>query len=318
MKKFYQLICFLIISSPVVAKTKVKTDLSISRANGSIIDYYIYKHSDNKITKELLLILQGSDCNSVLQLKPIFNSYANVWPKADILLVEKYGIDKALAYSANAERNDCPIPYINNDNPYQRLEDIKAVLKTVRADHKYEKLIVLGGSEGAVIANMLAAENLQIDATIAFNGGGRWFIDDVIHSISSDDNQSIQDIENSIKGFNAFSQHIINSEPFELQMSGHGYGWWKQMLSIDQQSLLNKANTPILIVQGGIDKSVSPQKVNEMISALEKQGKNNIEYLFYENLDHNFKDAKDVKKVNIVVSDMNRWLNAVLEFNRVR
>ena len=57
------------------------------------------------------------------------------------------------------------------------------MLDTVRKDGQYKTFILLGGSEGAVIANLVTADIDYIDATIAFNGGGRWFIDDVSHSI---------------------------------------------------------------------------------------------------------------------------------------
>jgi len=250
------------------------------------------------------LILQGSDCNSVLKIDSILTDYKNVWPEADILLVEKYGIGKGLTYSIDPVRKDCPAQYLEKDSPAQRIADIKVVLDTVRKDGLYKTFILLGGSEGAVIANLVTAEVDYIDATISFNGGGRWFIDDVSHSIAAE-HKNPEAARKDIDGFKEFAEHVLNSKPFELDVSGHGYHWWQQMLSIDQLDTLKKVKSPLLIVQGGMDTSVSPQKTDEMMQRLKELGKSNIDYRRYEALDHRLKnsDGKSLRKE--VVGDMN-------------
>ena len=248
-----------------------------SRDDGSHISYYLVQHSHDADT--LLLILQGSDCNSVLKIDSIFSDYKYAWPEADILLVEKYGIDKGLTYSADPTRKDCPAQYLEKDSPAQRVADIKIVLDIVRKDGPYKKFVLLGGSEGAVIANLVTADVDYIDATIAFNGGGRWFIDDVSHSIAAK-NENIEEERKDIDGFKGFSEHVLNSKPFELEVSGHGYHWWHQILSIDQLDTLKKVKSPLLIIQGGKDISVSPQKTDEMMQRLKELGKSNICLLY--------------------------------------
>ncbi len=280
-----------------------------SRDDSSHISYYLVPHSYD--TDTLLLILQGSDCNSVLKIDSILTDYKNVWPEADVLLIEKYGINRKLKYSTDPARKDCPAQYLEKDSPTQRVADIKAVLDTVRKDGQYKRFILLGGSEGAVIANLVTADVDYIDATIAFNGGGRWFIDDVSHSIAVK-HKNPEEARKEIDDFRGFAEHVLNNEPFELDVSGHGYHWWQQMLSIDQLDTLKKVKSPLLIIQGGRDTSVSPQKTDEMMQRLEELGKSNIEYRCYEALDHGLKnsDGKSLRKK--VVSDMNIWLRSKL------
>ncbi|HAU4890816.1 TPA: prolyl oligopeptidase family serine peptidase [Aeromonas hydrophila] len=280
-----------------------------SRDDGSPISYYLVQHSYDADT--LLLILQGSDCNSVLNIDSIFTDYKDVWPEADVLLVEKYGIDSKLKYSTDPTRKDCPAQHLENDSPAQRVADIKAVLDIVRKNGQYKTFILLGGSEGAVIANLVSADIDYIDATIAFNGGGRWFIDDVSYSIAAE-YKNIEMARKDIDGFKGFAEHALNSKPFELEVSGHGYHWWQQMLSIDQLDTLKKVNSPLLIIQGGIDTSVSPQKTDELLQRLKDQGKNNIEYRRYEKLDHGLKDSDGKSQRKEVVKDMNIWLQSKL------
>lgn len=309
----YRLLAILLMAFNInaLADSVDATTLTTNRADGTKIDYYLIDQKEDSKSDTLLLILQGSDCNSALNIKSIFTDYKNIWPQSDLLLIEKYGIDKSLVYSADAERKDCPTAYLKKDNPKQRVEDIAAVLSTINKERNYDNLVVIGGSEGAVIANLLAASNHDVDATISFNGGGQWFIDDVLHSISSEQTD-VDKTKESVEGFKGFAQHILNREPFDIEVSGHGYYWWRQMLSIDQLRTLKSVNTPLLIVQRRIDKSVSPQKVTDMMSELQKSGKENIEFRFYENLDHRFNNSAGQEQLANVITDMNSWLKKTL------
>ncbi|BBG83594.1 alpha/beta hydrolase [Aeromonas hydrophila] len=285
------------------------TTRTASRGDGSPISYYLVQHAHDADT--LLLILQGSDCNSVLNIDSILSDYKNVWPEADVLLIEKYGIDSNLKYSTDPARKDCPAQYLEKDSPAQRVTDIKTVLDTVRKDGQYKAFILLGGSEGAVIANLVSAGVDYIDATIAFNGGGRWFIDDVSHSIAAE-HKNPEAARKEIDGFKEFAEHVLNSKPFELDVSGHGYHWWQQMLSLDQLDTLQNVKSPLLIIQGGRDMSVSPQKTDELMQRLKDLGKRNIEYRRYKKLDHGLKDSDGKNLRKEVVSDMNMWLKSKL------
>lgn len=291
-----------------ISATEIMTRTA-SRDDGSPISYYLVQHAHD--TDTLLLILQGSDCNSVLKIESILTEYKNVWPEADILLIEKYGINRKLKYSKDAERKDCPAQYLEKDNPAQRVADINTVLGIVRKDGQYKKLILLGGSEGAVIANLVSADIDSIDATIAFNGGGRWFIDDVSHSIAVK-HKNPEAARKEIDGFKGFAEHVLNNKPFELDVSGHGYHWWQQMLSIDQLDTLKKVKSPLLVVQGGMDTSVSSQKTDEMMQRLKELGKNNIEYRRYEALDHGLKDSDGKSLRKEIIRDINIWLRSKL------
>ncbi len=286
-------------------------ELTLERPDKSKINYYLIEQPAPVTEKVLLLILQGSDCNSIFYIDSIKSDYKNIWPQADLLLIEKYGISKKLSYHTGAERKDCPEEYIHNDSPEQRISDIKAVLKEVRKQQKYRTLVVLGGSEGAVIANLLAANIDYVDATISFNGGGRWFFDDILHSMVSTQ-QNPEEAKASREGLKQFAEHILTSEPFELKISDHGYNWWHQMLSMDQLAILQKVNSPLLILQGSRDLSVSPDKVDEMLLALSKSGKDNIKYRLYDGLDHAWKNSSGQSKKKKIVADIHIWLKSVL------
>jgi hypothetical protein len=50
--------------------------------------------------------------------------------------------------------------------------------------------------------------------------------------------------------------------------------------------------------------------VDELVAALNKAGKDNIEYRKYQTLDHHFSDRRGDSQRGAVVQDINRWLRS--------
>ncbi len=296
----------LFIVTPLFSQELITNPIEIRRDDETTVNYYLQLEEQGSHTKDLLVILQGSDCNSVRKIKTI-QKLAEVYPGADILTVEKYGINEELSYSSEVERSDCPSGYIENDNPQQRVSDLNKVTTVLRNKYMYERVIVVGGSEGAVIAYMLAASADYIDAVVLFGSGGRFFIDDVVHSMKFAIT-SEKELAESIKGFKQLSEHILSNGPFEISMSNHGYSWWRTMLSLDQQEFLKRIAIPVLVVQGGQDRSASPEKATEMVDSLKKTGKNNIDYYFYPDHDHALNLSLADNSASLVIDDIKNWL----------
>lgn len=283
--------------------------LDLLREDRSKIDFYLKRNFSDKISKTLLIYLQGSDCNSVAH--DIFLQHAHAaFPSADLLLVEKRGITVDLPHSFDAERPDCPAEYVQRDSPQQRVQDIKQVTELILRTHDYQNVIALGGSEGALIAAMFAAETGTPNAVVSINSGGRYFLDDVLHNIKA--TTSIETVDAEINGFKGFVAHLLESEPFDLEMSNHGYLWWRSVLAIDQESVLKQIHAPVLLVQAGRDLSVSPDAVARMAENLHDKGKHNIDFRIYPDLDHGLVDSQGLYLAESLMSDVQRWLETAL------
>ncbi|MGP1237676.1 alpha/beta hydrolase family protein [Serratia sp. CY37646] len=278
--------------------------LTLLREDKSSIRYYLDAAVPGETSPALLVILQGSDCNSVRHIR-LVTPMRQVLPAADLLTVEKYGIDDTLPYREEVPRQDCPDAFVQHDTPQRRVSDVTQVLQAVSARNGYQKVAVLGGSEGAVIANLVTASSGLVDATLAFSGGGRWFIDDVRHSVADAPKEEKA-------GLNAFLQQVLTAPPFPLNASDHGYAWWHGMLNIDQLASLRSIKTPVLIVQGDQDRAVSPGAVGKMIAELRADGKTNITYLNYPALDHVMRRENGESEMTRVVADMRAWLEKQL------
>ncbi|QTL97750.1 prolyl oligopeptidase family serine peptidase [Iocasia frigidifontis] len=281
--------------------------IEVKRDDGSIVQYYLHLKNPKSHTRTLLVILQGSDCNSIRKIKAI-PRLRKVYLDADLLTVEKYGITEALSYSDEVERKDCPEVYLLHDHPEQRASDLDKVICTLRKNYHYSKIIVMGGSEGAIVANIITAQADYIDATVVFGSGGRFFLDDLLYSMKFS-GLSKEELNRNIEGFKQFAEHILSHEPFELSMSNHGYLWWRKMLSLDQEELLAKIETPVLILQGEEDQSVSPTKATEMVKSLQAKGKTNIDYYLYPAYNHSLNLSSDDNSFERVIEDIKNWLS---------
>jgi hypothetical protein len=54
------------------------------------------------------VLIQGSDCNSVYHNKLINDDFSKVVAGANVLTVEKYGVDSNLRWNNDLKRTDCP------------------------------------------------------------------------------------------------------------------------------------------------------------------------------------------------------------------
>lgn len=304
----------LLLAASAAAAQAQPTALQMPRGDGSSIRYYLEPRVPGQTSTQLLLVLQGSDCNSVTQVSAIRRDIARAWPQADLLTVEKYGIDDSLPYDSDPERSDCPVPYLEHDSPQQRAGDLDMVLAALRSAHGYRQVVAIGGSEGAAVANLLAAHSPHVDATIAFNGGGQWFLNDIVHSLSSEP-MPASERRKAEQGLRAFARHVLQSPPQPMAMSGHGYRWWRDTLELDQLALLRQSTRPVLIMQAGADSSVSPQSTLSMIARLHQAGKRNISYRTYPGLNHAMAEPGGASHLSRVADDMAMWLRQVMPYS---
>lgn len=283
---------------------------SIDVAKGEIL-YFVEKGASKSET--LLLAFQGSGCNSVVN-NEFLDEVGSSFQSFDIVLIEKPGIAPSLKYDSGLERDDCPSLYLENDNPERRAEDALAVIQAIQSEHQYKNIVVVGGSEGALISVLVAAQSEQVSAVVAINGGGALFIDDVLHNIRATSPPEV--LEEDLVGFEGFASHVASSDPFPLVVSNHGFSWWKSLLTLDQSEYLKQIEVPVLVISAENDESVSPVHTVEMVAKLNALGHENIELVTYANLNHTLTDQNGKSHLSEVLEDAKVWLAHVLSTRR--
>ena len=306
-KKSIVFICTFLFTVECTLPSVVATNpIKLEREDGSLITYYLETRNGDKYSKNLFVLFQGSDYNSVLN-NPNINKIKAIMPNADILMIEKYGITDTLPYIDDF-RDSVSTEYLNFDNPIQRVSDANTVITSLMKNFNYKKIFLFGGSEGALVACLLASKFDYVHATVTIGAGNRFFIDHITHTLMCSNEQSEEEKEQNIEGFKQLAQYILSQDTLEFNMSEHGFIWWKTVLSIDLQETINNISTPLLMLQGGQDESVSPKGATAMVETLKQSGKDNIDYLFYPEYNHNLNFSIDDKAVGIVLHDIQKWI----------
>lgn len=269
--------------------------------NGKEINYYVVQQGKQK-SVNLLVLMQGSDCQSIVNNPNIVKRFGAVIPNSDILLVEKTGLNEEIGIDGQEVPDEkCPVEYMKNDSPFERADNYIALLNKLKGD--YQRIIIVGGSEGATVANLVASKVNFITASVVLNSGGRYFLDDVLYSIQH--TTPTQDVANSIEGFKQFAEAAKRKQLDENQfVSGHGPKWWYESLSIDSLNVIQSIKHPHLIIQTMNDVNVDAYSTEKMI----KDNQNpQISFKMYQNLDHFFKDNTGQLHTDIIVDDIQQW-----------
>lgn len=270
-------------------------------SDGKEIHYYIIQKGEKK-SQDLLVLLQGSDCKSVVNNPNMVKNFGAVFPNNDILLVEKTGLNSEVgADGEEASEEECPVEYMSQDSPIERADNYAAVLKQLKKD--YQHIVLLGGSEGALVTHLIAAKGNFISASIALNVGGQYFIDDVLYSIKN--NTPEDEVANSLEGFKQFAQAAkqkqLNDDQF---VSGHGPRWWYEMLTIDNLKLVEAIKTPHLVIQTMADTNVDAFSTERMMN---QTNNSSVSFKKYQNLDHFFKDRQGNLHTEMIVGEIQDW-----------
>ncbi|MBI6337477.1 alpha/beta hydrolase family protein [Proteus sp. LHD240705] len=279
---------------------KISTHL-LPRKDGSEISYYLDKRAEKNQT--LLVLMQGSDCNSIKNNMFIQETFGQWLPNSDVLMVEKYGITALLPYSQyDGERVDCPKIYKRHDNPKQRIEDYEAVLDKLSS--QYPNIILIGGSEGATMVHLVVTKRNDIKAAIALNGGGRFFLDDVLYNIRHTTPK--EHVEDALNGFQQFADAIKNNQIDDEQfISEHSKIWWQQFFTIDLLKVIkSNQHTPVLIIQTLNDTNVNVDAFHQLSQDINQP---NVKFIKYNKLDHGFYNEQGERLTNEIISDIQQW-----------
>lgn len=271
------------------------------RKDGSEISYYLDKRAEKN--QNLLVLMQGSDCNSIKNNMFIQETFAQWLPNSDVLMVEKYGITDQLPYlQYDDERIDCPKSYKLHDNPKQRTEDYEAVLDTLSS--QYPNIILIGGSEGATLVHLVITKRNDIKAAIALNGGGRFFLDDVLYNIRHTTPK--EHVEDALNGFQQFASAIKTNQIDDEQfISEHSKIWWQQFFTIDLLNVIkSNQHTPILIIQTLNDTNVNVDAFHQLSQDINQP---NVEFIKYDKLDHGFYNEQGERLTNEIINDIQQW-----------
>lgn len=167
------------------------------------------------------------------------------------------------------------------------VEDVVLLLRKAKADPRFDKIIIAGHSEGALIGT-LAAQKVEVDGIITLAGAGRPIDEIMMEQLRLNPNNPQTILEESQAILDSLKKgQIAPSVPpyleplFRVSVQPYLISWMKY----DPSKELAKLNIPILIIQGDNDMQIAT------VDAKNLQKESGGKLVLLEHMTHMLKDS---------------------------
>lgn len=303
MTKFYFILSLLCVNC---FAQNIFLERTVKRLNDTEINYYFQPPFQAK-PFPILLVVQGADCKSVYKSAKSTSKELTLAGVAR-LDVEKYGLDK--------NQDMCPASYFQHNRINQRVEDYLRVIQTLRNSESNwnRQLFIVGGSEGAVVASIVASFVPETTKLVLLaSGGGTTMRQNMLmlqSKLMSAEGKTAEEIETAMKEtLKTMDEMKLNpSHSKTWAGSTNTYYWWASILDILPMNFTIDLNFPILVMHGTSDKAVDISDSRLLVDEFKKRGKKNLIYKEYPGLDHHWEDEKGNSHSEEVVGEVFKWL----------
>lgn len=299
----------LLLSIPTSCFTQTNDEpmhLQIKRLNDSYIDVYHNKPMTSEMP--ILLFCQGSGYDS--NTAGFLGVMRHFEDRVVGLAIEKQGVK--LGDSGDKLTTE----YIANNTIENRLYDYLRVLQYLRTNAAWWNgdIYIIGGSEGGLLAGMLACFYPSVKGVSIFSFGGglnfgeAWPISSGLQETL--EGASTEDVEHRINA-TIDSLQLIRQEPvFTKSYSGadNTYAWWSSIVDLRLENCLLDLSIPINVVQGSSDIMAPPISARMLYENFVKEGKANLFYKEYEGLDHSYVDGAGNSHLVEVITESINWI----------
>ena len=311
-QKILSLFFFLVLNSSF-SQTTLKNGLihvQIKRLNDSYIDTF-YNQPPTAKKLPILLFCQGSGYDS--NTEGFLELLAQFEDKAVGLAIEKQGVHFGDEGTSPSEE------YLQHNTIYNRVYDYLRVLQYMRINAPWwnGELYVIGGSEGGLLAGILASfyPNTKAVAILSFGGGlnfgEAW--PTAVELQKRAEGLSLEAVQNEV----ALMQDSINvarkNPTYDQFISGidNTHAWWTSIIDLRLENILIDLNIPIFLGHGTEDLMAPLRSAQRLSDTFRKAGKTNLFYKEYAGYNHAFTNQeKESRLVEVFMEAMEWILNA--------
>jgi alpha-beta hydrolase superfamily lysophospholipase len=281
-------------------------ELSIVRADGSTLSAYFQRPEKIK-SFPIIVVLQGSDCRS------IYNSAISGAKPFLALGIARLDLEK---YGLNKNSTTCTQEYLDHNATDQRVQDYLRAFQFIRetVPEWNGQFILLGGSEGAIIAPSVAAMTPEVKKLVLLAaGGGITMRENLLMrqeiELKSRGKSQVE-IDAELKIANAQMDAMIASPSTSKTWGGptNTYRWWASILDILPIADMLEMSIPIYLAHGDTDAAFLVESSRRSKSVFVAAGKSNLTYQEYPGLDHHWLNAKGQSHQAKVIQDLISWI----------
>jgi pimeloyl-ACP methyl ester carboxylesterase len=293
----------------VACAAPVQETISVKRLDDSVITAYI-SHDPNFPKQSVLLVLQGSNCESVA---PIGGT--DQLPRlgdADMaqMSIEKYALSPA---NTGANKAQCPADYLAHNSIDQRLQDVLSAMNYLRYQAPWwnGRLYLMGTSEGATVAAVSGTLIPETRGIILINGSiGRPFRDGWADAMAASvGGDKAAEAEVRAEAAKTWDKARHNPTPDEEAFGkGNTLLWWRSIIDIRPSNLLIQIPTPILLLQSDHDEMTPIASARAVEAQFKAVGKSNLSYVELKGLTHGLRTLDGKPAWAPVLKQVTDWL----------
>lgn len=246
----------------------------MKRVDDTTLTWYLYAPARPRYP--LVLILQGSQCENVYhhfdRIVDLLVSHG-----VGVVCIEKRGMGPSVSGPTDE--------FLRRNTVYDRVLDILTVVAVLRRTEKGwdRRLVVVGGSEGGLVAEMAAPLVGETSAVVAIASGEGMPMRELLPI------QMAAEMRQSGASSSAVDAHLAdvrkqmdefrqNPTPWKQwgsdgKVAVNTWRWWDSILDVRALNALEQVDAPILIVQGADDVQCpleSARIIEERFAALKK------------------------------------------------
>jgi pimeloyl-ACP methyl ester carboxylesterase len=281
--------------------------LQIKRLNDSYIDVY-HNKPQGAAKLPVLVFCQGSGYDS--NTEGFLGLLSQFDKEAVGIAIEKQGV----RYGDEGDR--LSDEYKQNNAVYNRLYDYLRVFQHLKTHAAWWNgdVYVIGGSEGGLLAGMIASfyPNVKAAAILSFGGGlnfgEAWPIASGIQKKAT--GASDLEVEQEIKTVRDSLGYIRTNSTYLKSYSGHDntFSWWASIIDLRLENALLDLNIPIFLGQGTEDMMAPPISAQKLNEAFIRKEKTNLYYKEYQGYDHGFTDQDGQSHLIEVFTEAIEWI----------
>lgn len=180
-------------------------------------------------------------------------------------------------------------------------DDVRAQVAYLRSrsDIDPSRIVIIGHSEGGVIAPLVAASDARLAGVVLMAGTARPG-EEVLRfqlNYSVENNPQLSEEEKAkrraeTEGFIRAIKENGDVSKYPALLRGLSSAWGRAFLTYDPLATIRKVRQPILILQGALDRQVTAEQAGMIEEAARRSGNRDVTVRLFPNLNHLFLPAR--------------------------
>jgi pimeloyl-ACP methyl ester carboxylesterase len=248
-------------------------------------DLHLEGHSRQESPKAWLFYLIGSEPVSILDSTGQFADF--VKQGVCVVLLQPRGVARDGSVDLETFRR--------YETRQRRSADQLAVMEAYLAESENLPVMLVGSSQGGVVAAEVATLDFRVSHLLLMASGGGWTQAEELEFLVEQNPGYLGMADtNQLK---AKFDEINAAQDSDQLWAGHPFRMWNSYLWFSSMDELTKQSIPILLAHGSADKRVPVESARAMRDEFVNLGLDNLTYLEFEGLDHNFNDTDGKNKL---------------------